>query len=256
MLPAVALGRRAAVALDTAGDLALLLGRMLHALLRERPPLAEIGRVFDDVAVRSLSIVCLTALFTGLVLALQTGIGLQRFGAAEYTGYVVGLAIVREIGPVLTSLVAGGRVAGGMAAELGSMQVTDQVDALRAMGIDPVRKLVLPRVLCCTLALPMLTVLADALSIAGGAWISSAQFRISPHFFLETIRQQVRLSDVGSGIAKTFFFGFAISLIASARSIDPRRHGGGRTRDHRAVVQSSITVLAVDFFLTKLFLMA
>ena len=110
----------------------------------------------------------ITALFTGMVLALQTGIALARFGAKPYVGSVVGLSLARELGPVLTALMVGGRVGAGITAEIGAMQVTEQVDAIRSMGADPVQKLVLPRVLAATLALPLLTVLADVLGVFGG----------------------------------------------------------------------------------------
>jgi phospholipid/cholesterol/gamma-HCH transport system permease protein len=242
--------------LETLGGVSLLALDALRALARGGVPWRELARSIDEVAVRSSSIVALTALFTGLVLALQTGVGLQRFGAARYTGYVVGLAVVREIGPVLTALIVGGRVGGGIAAEIASMQVTDQVDALRAMGADPVRKLVVPRVLACALALPLLTALADVLGILGGVWTASTQFGLSPHYFLETVRQTVRISDLLSGLAKTAFFGCAIALIACYMGLTTSggTAGVGRTTT-RAVVTGSVAVLVLNFFLTKLFLL-
>lgn len=254
--PIAGVGARALGVAEIFGGLTLLSGRAVRASLERGLPWREIGRAFDEIGVRSLSIVTLTALFTGLVLALQTGIGLQRFGSSEYTGYIVSLAIVRELGPVLTALIVGGRVAGGIAAELGSMAVTEQVDAIRAMGADPVRSLVVPRVLACVAALPMLAVVADVLGIAGGTLIARLQFSLDPRFFLETVRQSVYLSDVASGVAKTVFFGFAISVIACHEGL---RTTGGTVgvgiATTRAVVAASVGVLVLNFFLTKLFLL-
>ena len=254
--PIESLGNRALSLAESFGGLSLLSWRTLRAALERSLPWSELLRALDEIGVRSVSIVTLTALFTGLVLALQTGIGLQRFGASEYTGYIVSLAIVRELGPVLTALIVGGRVAGGMAAELGSMAVTEQIDAIRAMGADPIRKLVVPRVIACMVMLPMLTVIADVLGILGGALISDAQFGIPPLYFLETVRRSVLLSDVGSGISKTLFFGFAIAVIACHEGLATK---GGTVgvglATTRAVVMSSIAILVLNFFLTKLFLL-
>jgi phospholipid/cholesterol/gamma-HCH transport system permease protein len=250
------LGERGLRLVDGVGGAALLSAHTLRSGFERRLPWRDVLGALDLVGVKSLSIVTLTALFTGLVLALQTGIGMDRFGASEYTGYVVSLAIVRELGPVLTALIVGGRVAGGIAAELGSMTVTEQIDALRAMGTDPVRKLVLPRVIACMLALPMLTVVADVLGIVGGMAITSSQFSVPMTYFLETVRRAVLFEDVFSGLAKTVFFGFAIAIIASNEGLRARGGTAGvGDATTRAVVASSIAVLILNFFLTKFFLM-
>jgi phospholipid/cholesterol/gamma-HCH transport system permease protein len=238
------------------GGAAQLSAQTLRAGFERRLPWLDVLRAIDLVGVQSFSIVMLTALFTGLVLALQTGIGMDRFGASEYTGYIVSMAIVRELGPVLTALIVGGRVAGGIAAELGSMSVTEQIDALRAMGADPVRKLVLPRVVACMLVLPMLALVADVLGILGGMLITSSQFSVPASYFLETVRRALLLEDVFSGLAKTVFFGFAIAIIASNEGMRARGGTAGVGQaTTRAVVASSIGVLILNFFLTKLFLM-
>jgi phospholipid/cholesterol/gamma-HCH transport system permease protein len=251
-----AVGARALGLAETFGGLAQLAGRTLRSALELRLPWRETLRALDDVGTRSTSIVALTSVFTGLVLALQTGVGLQRFGSKQYVGYIVSLAIVRELGPVLTALIVGGRVAGGMAAELGSMTVTEQVDALRAMGADPVRKLVLPRVLACVIALPMLALLADVLGIVGGLVIAMAQFKLAGWYFLQTVAFSVRPGDVISGLAKTVFFGFAIAVVACHEGLHARggTEGVGRATT-RAVVYSSVATLILNFFLTKLFLL-
>lgn len=253
--PIEGIGARALGIAELFGGLSMLSLRTLRATLEQRLPWPELGHAFDEIGVRSVSIVTLTALFTGLVLALQTGIGLGRFGASEYTGYIVSLAIVRELGPVLTALIVGGRVAGGIAAELGSMTVTEQVDAIRAMGADPIRKLVVPRVLACMVALPMLTLVADVLGLVGGLLIADLQFGISGWYFYETVRQSVLLEDVTSGLAKTVFFGASIALIACHQGLSTEGGTVGvGASTTRAVVLASISVLVLNFFLTKLFL--
>ncbi len=250
------LGQRGLRLIDGVGSATLLSAQTLRVGFERRLPWLDVLRAIDMVGVQSFSIVTLTALFTGLVLALQTGIGMERFGASEYTGYIVSLAIVRELGPVLTALIVGGRVAGGIAAELGSMNVTEQIDALRSMGTDPVRKLVLPRVVACMVALPMLAVVADVLGILGGLLITSSQFSVPPSYFLETVRRALLLEDVFSGLAKTIFFGFAIAIIASNEGLRARGGTAGVGQaTTRAVVASSIAVLILNFFLTKLFVM-
>jgi phospholipid/cholesterol/gamma-HCH transport system permease protein len=254
--PVQGLGSRALALAETFGGLSLLSVRTLRATLEHSLPWRDLLHSIDHVGVRSASIVTLTALFTGLVLALQTGIGLQRFGSSEYTGYIVSLAIVRELGPVLTALIVGGRVAGGIAAELGSMAVTEQIDAIRAMGADPIRKLVVPRVLACMLTLPLLAIIADVLGILGSMLIADAQFGIPSLYFLETVKQSVLLSDVASGVSKTVFFGFAIGVIACYEGLNTTAGTVGvGLSTTRAVVMSSIAVLVLNFFLTKLFIL-
>jgi phospholipid/cholesterol/gamma-HCH transport system permease protein len=250
-----ALGERVLDAVDSCGRFALLVGLTARAALRPRFPVRETVRQIEAIGVRSTTIVVLTALFTGMVLALQTGIALARFGARPYVGSVIGLSLARELGPVLTALMVGGRVGAGITAEIGSMQVTEQVDAIRSMGADPVQKLVLPRVLAATITLPILTVFANLLGVLGGLAISSVQFHISPSFYLETIFNAVTIDDVLSGLAKTFVFGWIIAMVAcfSAFRTTGGTVGVGRATT-RTVVTASIAVLISDFFLTQLML--
>jgi phospholipid/cholesterol/gamma-HCH transport system permease protein len=249
------LGNRVLDTVDSCGKFALLVWLTARAALRPRFPLRETVRQIEAIGVRSTTIVVLTALFTGMVLALQTGIALARFGARPYVGSVIGLSLARELGPVLTALMVGGRVGAGITAEIGSMQVTEQVDAIRSMGADPVQKLVLPRVVAATVALPVLTVFANLLGVLGGLAISSAQFHISPSFYLETIFNAVTVDDVLSGLAKTFVFGWIIAMVACFSAL--RTTGGtvgvGRATT-RTVVTASVAVLISDFFLTQLML--
>jgi phospholipid/cholesterol/gamma-HCH transport system permease protein len=215
----------------------------------------EIFVQFESVVVRSSTIVCITALFTGMVLALQTVVSLSRFGAKPYTGSFVGLAFVLELGPVLTALVVSGRVGAGITAEIGSMAVTEQVDAIRAMGADPLQKLVLPRVVAGTLGLPMLALLADVLGILGGMLIA-AQYGIGSNFYLQSVIRVVQVDDLVNGLVKTFFFGWVIAMVGCHMGL---RTTGGTvgvgTSTTRAVVVASICVLVSDFFLTKLLMM-
>ena len=173
-----------------------------------------------------------------------------------FVGTIVSLSLVRELAPVLMSLMVGGRVGAGMAAELGTMKVTEQIDALRALATNPVRKLVVPRVVACTLMFPLLTIVAIALGILGGQLIAVANLHLSANYYLRSVVEAVRYNDLASGIGKTFFFGFAVALIACYNGL---RTSGGADGVGRAttqtVVTGAITVLIMDFFLTKLFLM-
>jgi phospholipid/cholesterol/gamma-HCH transport system permease protein len=251
-----ALGVQALATLSSAGEFALLVVATARAALRRRFPGHEVLAQFESIGVRSTPIVAITALFTGMVLALQTAFALTRFGAKPYVGSIVGLAIVRELGPVLAALMVGGRVGAGITAEIGSMAVTEQVDAIRAMGADPVQKLVLPRVIAATLALPLLTVLANVLGVLGGLVIADVQYSISPHFYLQTIFHTVTVEDFLSGVSKTFVFGWIVAMVGCFAGL---RTSGGTVGVGRAttaaVVSSSIAILVSDFFLTKLLLL-
>ncbi|MGI9590904.1 MAG: MlaE family ABC transporter permease [Myxococcota bacterium] len=249
------LGDRVLEAVDGFGRFALLAGAVFRAARRPRFPWRETFRQFEFIGARSTTIVLITALFTGMVLALQTGIALERFGAKLYVGSVVGLSLARELGPVLTALMVGGRVGAGITAEIGAMQVTEQVDAIRSLGADPVQKLVLPRVLAASLALPLLTILADVLGALGGMVIAVTQFGISADFYLSTVTSTVTIEDMLSGVSKTVVFGWIIAMVGcySALSTTGGTVGVGRSTT-KAVVVASISVLISDFFLTKAFL--
>ena len=212
---------------------------------------------FDQVGVRSISIVVITSMFIGMVLALQTAYSLAEFGGKLFIGKVVSLSLVRELAPVLMSLMVGGRVGAGMAAELGTMKVTEQIDALRALATNPVKKLVVPRVLATTLMFPLLTIVSFALGIFGGLIIAVTALHLSANYYLRSVIDTLKYNDLASGVGKTFFFGFAIGLIACYNGL--RTTGGadgvGRSTT-MTVVTGAITVLIMDFFLTKLFLLS
>ena len=248
-------GDRTLAVVDHVGEFSRLAGRTLRVAVTRRFPLRDVLVQFEAIAVRSTSIVAITALFTGMVLALQTVVSLSRFGAKPYTGSFVGLAIVLELGPVLTALMVAGRVGAGISAEIGSMAVTEQVDAIRAMGADPVQKLVVPRVVACTIGVPMLTVLADVLGVLGGMLIAG-QNGISADFYLSTVSSVVGLGDFLQGVSKAVVFGWIIAAVGCYMGLTTTGGtvGVGRATT-RAVVVASIAVFVSDFFLSKLFLM-
>ena len=248
-------GRRGQNSVEYLGGLAELAGQTIVACVTRPFYGSEVMRQMDELGVKSVSITGITALFTGMVLALQTAYSLAAFGGKQFVGRVVALSLVRELGPVLTALMVGGRVGSGITAELGSMTVTEQVDALRAMAISPVRRLVVPRVIATVLMMPVLTGLADFLGILGGLGIAIVELGLTTQDYLTSIWSQLQISDIMSGLAKTFFFGFEIALIGCWNGL--RTEGGAAAvgvATTRTVVFASICVLVSDFFLTKLFL--
>ncbi|MEJ2421876.1 MAG: ABC transporter permease, partial [Acidobacteriota bacterium] len=207
----------------------------------------------EMLGVKSFSIVLITAVFIGMVVALQTAYALQAFNAKLYVGEVVTLSMVRELAPVLISLMVGGRVGAGITAEIGSMKVTEQIDALRAMGANPVQKLVIPRFLAFLVMLPALVLIADALGMIGGWVISTFQLQIAGRFYLSHAFRLLHFSDVLSGLGKTFVFAGMITLIACYNGM---RTEGGADGVGRAttstVVLASIVILISNFFLTNI----
>jgi phospholipid/cholesterol/gamma-HCH transport system permease protein len=167
----------------------------------------------------------------------------------------VSKSLVRELGPVLTALIVGGRIGAGMTAEIGTMKVTEQIDALRALATNPVRKLVVPRVVATTIMFPILTIIACGVGIFGGLIIAVGNLHVSANFYMRSVITAVNYNDLASGVGKTFFFGFGVSLIACFNGL---RTSGGADGVGRAttmtVVSGAISVLVMDFFLTKLFL--
>jgi len=243
--------------LETVGGMTLLSRDVLLRGLR-RIEWKLLLQQLEQVGWRSLTIVNLIALFTGMVMALQLGIFLMKFGAKIYISGVIGLAIVRELGPTLSALMVGARAGAGIAAELGSMAVTEQLDALRALGADPLRKLVVPRLLALLIVAPALTVLADALGIMGGFVIAVTELRVDPTFYFSTLFRGgwIVFADVFSGLGKSLFFGYFIGIIAcyNGMAATGGADGVGRATT-RTVVAASVTILLSDFFLTKLFLL-
>jgi phospholipid/cholesterol/gamma-HCH transport system permease protein len=199
--------------------------------------------------------VTVTALFTGGIMVIQAAPIVQRYGAYGLLGWGAGFGTLREIAPLLTALMINGRVGANNTAELGTMAVTEQIDALRALATNPVRKLVVPRVIATTLMFPLLTILSNALGILGGMLIAVANLHVSANYYMRSVIESVAYNDLASGIGKTFFFGFAVGLIACYNGLKTEggANGVGRATT-MTVVSGAITVLIMDFFLTKLFL--
>jgi phospholipid/cholesterol/gamma-HCH transport system permease protein len=209
----------------------------------------------EQMGVRSFAIAAITAIFVGMVMTVQFAFSLERFGARDYVGRVVGLSISRELAPALTALVVGCRIGAGIAAELGSMMVTEQVDAIRALGADPIKKLVVPRVLACTILMPILCVFADVLGFGAAMLVALVQFGTPPEFFYRSGLSAVEMSDFLSGVLKTPVFGAQIGLIGCYLGLTTRggTEGVGKSTT-RAVVAVAVAVLLSDFFLTKIFI--
>lgn len=207
---------------------------------------------FDAIGIGSLTVVILTGTFTGMVLALQSGLTLDQFGARSMVGRLVSASMIKELGPVLTALMVCGRVGSGIAAELGSMMVTDQIAALRSLGTDPVRKLVVPRVLAGTIMVPVLTVVANGVGMIGAWIISATQLKVAGSVFWNNVVAGLYIQDVWMGLIKPFFLGFV--LVSIGCHVGLRAHGGtqgvGRATTN-SVVAGSVLVLAVDFLITK-----
>jgi phospholipid/cholesterol/gamma-HCH transport system permease protein len=207
----------------------------------------------DRIGVDSLFIVLLTGLFTGMVFSLQTGSGLQRFGVAYTIGKLMSLSIIKELGPVLAALVFAGRAGSGIAAQLSSMVVTEQIDAIEAEGLDPINRVVVSRVLACMIMLPILTVIADAASLMGGAIVCSSSLGVSTSLYWNDVFSVLKRSDLLMGAIKPVCFGLAIGLCGAFYGMNSERDARGvGLSTTRAVVSGTILVILVDFVVTKL----
>ncbi len=243
-------------AVDEMGGMAMLFLDACKALGRRPFEFTALVYQIEQMGVRSIAIATVTAVFTGMVMSVQFAFGLARFGAIDYVGRVIGLSIVRELAPALTALVVGSRIGAGMAAELGSMAVTEQLDAIRALGADPIKKLVVPRMLACLILMPVLGLFADVLGFAGAMFVSSVQFGTPMGFFYRSGLDAVEMQDLLSGLCKTPFFGVIIAIVGCYHGMITRggTEGVGKSTT-RTVVFTSVAVLLSDFFLTKLFIM-
>ena len=205
----------------------------------------------DVIGVGSLPIVLLTGFFTGGVLALQSYRTLSTFGEVGILGQVVALSVVRELGPVLTALMVAGRISSGIASELGSMLVSEQIDAMRAFGTDPIRKLVLPRLFATLTTLPVLTILADFLGMLGGFFISFSTVHLSSREYWSSVYQSLTFQDVTQGLLKPFFFAVVIAMVGCYHGLNTKggTEGVGRSTT-QAMVVASVMILLLDFFIT------
>ena len=250
----MSLVERTADNLRHVGAMAILGGRAVFAMCQPRYEVRAWLREMEQIGVRSLWVAGITTIFTGMVLALQTAYSLPSLGVKYYIGTVVSKSLVRELGPVLIALIVGGRIGAGMTAELGTMQVTEQIAALRSMAADPVKKLVVPKLVASLVMLPVLTIIGDLLGILGGLLIAVFQLNLTAGFFINDVLGSLTLSDICSGVGKSFFFAYFITIIGCYNGLTARggADGVGRATTN-TVVMASIFILVSDFFLTKLF---
>lgn len=235
------------------GSYALFLMEMIRALLGTR---LRVKKLFDQmslIGVDSLPIVILTGTFSGMVFALQSYIGFQRVGGEQFIGAIVALGMIRELGPVLTGLMVTGRAGSAIAAELGTMSITEQIEALKTLRINPFQYLVVPRILAGTIIMPFLALFAMFFGIAGGYVVCVHILELSAEDYMSNIRQYVEMKDFYGGLTKSGCFGFILSSIGSY--VGYHTHGGARgvgISTTRAVVVGSILILISNYFLTKL----
>jgi phospholipid/cholesterol/gamma-HCH transport system permease protein len=234
-------------------DYTYMASRSLANLLTAPRYFQDLLDQMDDIGVGSLAIVLASGFFIGAVMVLQTGSQFVRFGQTALTGDIVSLALVRELGPTLTGILVAGRVASGMASELGSMLVTEQVDAMRAMGTDPSRKLITPRVMASILVLPLLTALNDFVGLLGGCVASVFSLRLGAVEFWTRAIDALEFPDIMQGMMKPLVYGFILSTVGCYKGLTVRggTQGVGRATT-QAVVVSNILIIAADVFLTKL----
>ena len=230
----------------------LLAARSLGGLVKKPRYLPETIAQMDAIGVGSLTIIILTGFFTGGVLTVQTFPTLKTYGAQSQTGYLVAVSLVRELGPVLCALMVTGRVGSAISAELGSMVVSQQIDAMRALGTDPVRKLVAPRLIALLISLPLLTVLADVLGIFGGWVTATALYSVPSTIFINSVRDAITTDDLIGGVVKPIVFSLIIGTVACRQGLNTEGGtvGVGRSTT-RAVVMASIVVIIADYFLAK-----
>jgi phospholipid/cholesterol/gamma-HCH transport system permease protein len=236
------------------GGVGILFRQVASEMWRNKLEVNLIFEQFLQIGARSMPLILITALSTGMVMTFQFGIGLEKFGGGPYVPKIVSLSILREMGPVFTSLMIAARVGAGVASEIGSMVVTQQIDAMRALGTSPIQKIVVPRVIACIIGLPLLASMANIVGIGGGLLIGVSELKLDPEFYYLKVTTTLTLADYFSGFGKTFFFALIIVLVSCYYGMNVKqgtREVGMATT--KAVVMSSILVLVGDFFLTKLF---
>jgi len=250
----VPFGARVTALIDQLGEVALMTARTARAMTKRPYEIRALFYQMESLGVQSTGIVATTSIFIGMVMTIQFAFGLQRFGGIEYIPRVIVLSFLRELGPTLTAIIVGGRIGSGMAAEVGAMNVTEQVDAVRALGADPHKKLVLPRVLAAILVMPVLGLISIFLGVVGAILVCQLEYGIPAQFFLRSSLQVVQMSDLFSGLGKTPVFGYIIAIVGCHFGM--RTTGGtegvGRSTT-KTVVVVSIAILIADFFLTKIF---
>lgn len=236
------------------GGLALLTQQVAREVISKPLYPKLILDQIHQIGSRSVILVFVTAASTGMVMALQFGFGLEKFGGKLYVPKIVSLSIVRELGPVFASLMIAARVGAGITSEIGSMTVTQQIDAIRALGTSPIKKIVIPRVIATVISLPLLTVLANTIGIVGSLIVGSFELNLDPKYYFLKVIHTIQITDYMVGLGKTFVFAFIISLTACYYGLNVT--GGTRgvgSATTKSVVTTSILILVSDFFLTKFF---
>jgi len=248
------LGSRSLSFLEESGRMLILLGKTLRGIFKRPFPLRLTIQQMEEVGVRSMPVVMITAIFTGAVLALQTFSGFKRFGAEGLVGTVVALSMTRELGPVLASIMVAGRVGSAMAAELGTMRVTEQIDALVTLATDPVNYLVVPRFVASLIMLPFLVVFADLIGIFGGYTVAVTALGTSSSIYVNRTLQYLEFADITVGLFKSAVFGMIIALVGCYMGFftSGGAEGVGKATT-RAVVVASILILISNYFLTAFF---
>jgi phospholipid/cholesterol/gamma-HCH transport system permease protein len=244
------LGERVYETVSEVGDIALFSCLTLIWIVRRRPRWSVLSPIFYAIGVQSVSVVAITGTFIGMVLAVQAHHSFAMMGLATRLGSVINVSIVRELGPVLAATMLAGRVGSSMAAELGTMRVTEQIDALTAMGTDPIYYLSTPRFLACLLLIPLLTLMADFMGVIGGAVVSTQVLGVDTFAYWKHSRSFVESLDILAGIFKSYFFGAAIALISCHRGFNSSAgaEGVGKAATE-AFVFSFIAILFLDFVL-------
>ena len=237
------------------GGVGLLTGTVFRSLALPPKYFRLVVQEVETMGVRSLGVALTAATFTGMVFTIQSAVNMARFGAESYVGPIAALAILRELGPVLTAILVGGKVASGITAELGSMKVTEQIDALRTLGVNYIKRLVVPRVLAALVVFPLLTVLADVLGVVGGMVIMYLERGADMYAYWNITTYWVVPKDFLTGVGKSVFFGALVTLIGCYNGLSTEGGTEGLGRATTAtVVHVTMAVIVSDFFLTKLFL--
>ncbi|MBI5416943.1 ABC transporter permease [Candidatus Poribacteria bacterium] len=246
-------GQKVISILEQIGEIFSFILKTISTLFRSRLNFKNTLSQMEVLGVDSLPVVLTTAVFTGMVLTVQSYYGFKIFNATHYVGAVVGLSMTRELGPVLTGLIVTGRVGASMAAELGSMRVTEQIDAMETLAVDPIGYLVIPRFIASLIMMPLLTIIADAIAMLGGAITGKLSFGLSFDGFVDKIINTLTLNDLYSGLVKAFFFGGIISLIGCYKGFSTTggAEGVGRATTNSVVI-SSMLILISDYYLTIL----
>ena len=246
-------GKWITIKIEELGEVTVLTGQTLSSLFKGRFNHKEVFAQMVQVGINSIGVALVTAAFTGMVFSIQIASEFVKFGAGKVVGGVLGIAIARELAPTLTAVVFAARVGAAIAAELGTMKVTEQIDALYAMGSDPIKHLVVPRFLACTFMLPVLTIFANIVGFFGGYLVAVYSVGINPIGFMDSASSLMSVNDITGGIIKAFVFGMIIAIVGCFRGL--RAKGGARgvgDATTSSVVTALLTIFIVNYFMSVL----